>query len=128
MIELVELVKALSHENRLRILNLLRKQTLCVCELRNILDLNQSNASRHLNKLKQVGLINYEKKAQWIYYRLNSEMIADYSFIESLLERELDGIEPFRTDIERLNLYNQSKVDCENLDEATICVWQLKNR
>ena len=120
MIELVELVKALSHENRLRILNLLRKQTLCVCELRNILDLSQSNASRHLNKLKQSGLINYEKKAQWIYYRLNSEMIEDYSFIESLLEQELDGIEPFRIDIERLNLYNESKVDCENLDEATI--------
>ena len=41
-----ETLKALADTNRLRILNLLHEETLCVCDLEAILELNQSNLSR----------------------------------------------------------------------------------
>ena len=49
-----ETLKALADPNRLRVLNLLGDRTLCVCDLEEVLGLNQSNLSRHLAKLKAV--------------------------------------------------------------------------
>jgi ArsR family transcriptional regulator, arsenate/arsenite/antimonite-responsive transcriptional repressor len=66
--DVAELMKALADPNRLRILNLLHERTLCVCDLEAILDLNQSNLSRHLAKLRQAGLVKPQKKALFTYY------------------------------------------------------------
>jgi len=68
---MVNIFKALGDENRLRIMSIIVKRKVCVCELENTLDLSQSNVSRHLNKLKLSGLIKSTKKAQWIYYEMN---------------------------------------------------------
>jgi ArsR family transcriptional regulator, arsenate/arsenite/antimonite-responsive transcriptional repressor len=61
-------LKALADPNRLRILNLLDNRTLCVCDLEEVLDLNQSNLSRHLAKLKAAGLVTAQKKGLFMYY------------------------------------------------------------
>jgi len=66
--DLSETLKALADPNRLRILNLLGNQTLCVCDLEDILKLNQSNLSRHLAKLRQTGLVSGQKKGLFMYY------------------------------------------------------------
>ena len=63
-----EILKALADTNRLRILNLLHDRTLCVCDLEAILELNQSNLSRHLSRLKHAGLVTAQKKALFTYY------------------------------------------------------------
>ncbi len=118
--ELIDFIKALAHENRLRILNLLKEKDLCVCELRNIMNINQSNASRHLAKLKQVDLIEYDKEGQWVYYKINKKQIEEYSFIKKLLEEELDKEEKYNKDIERLRLYQQSEINCDKLDDSDI--------
>lgn len=68
IMEVSEILKALADPNRLRILNLLHEQTLCVCDLEAILDLNQSNLSRHLSRLKQAGVVTAQKKALFTYY------------------------------------------------------------
>jgi len=68
LMDLSETLKALADPNRLRILNLLGNQTLCVCDLEDILKLNQSNLSRHLAKLKQTGLVQGQKKGLFMYY------------------------------------------------------------
>ena len=70
MQNLVELFKALSDETRLRILNLLYEQELCVCDVMEVLGISQSKASRHLIALKRVGLANDRREAQWMYYSL----------------------------------------------------------
>jgi ArsR family transcriptional regulator, arsenate/arsenite/antimonite-responsive transcriptional repressor len=66
--DISDVLKALADPNRLRILNLLHDQTLCVCDLENILNLNQSNLSRHLARLRHAGLVAAEKKALFTYY------------------------------------------------------------
>ncbi len=113
--ELLNIIKALAHENRLRILNLIKQQDLCVCEIEHILEINQSNASRHLNKLKQADLIYGEKKAQWIYYHINKNMIEKNLFLQQLLKVELPRLELCRRDNCRLNDYQKSGISCKEL-------------
>ena len=84
--DLLKVLKALAHLNRIRIINLLNYKELCVCELENILELNQSNVSRHLSKLKETNLIMGEKKAQWIYYRINEKVLNEHKFLKKLIE------------------------------------------
>ncbi len=71
LMEASEILKALADTNRLRILNLLHEKTLCVCDLEAILQLNQSNLSRHLSKLKQAGIVHAQKRALYTYYSRN---------------------------------------------------------
>jgi ArsR family transcriptional regulator len=72
--DIVYIFKALADENIIRILNLLRNGELCGCDIEAVLGIKQSNASRHLNKLKIAGIIHPEKMSQWIYYRLNDKI------------------------------------------------------
>lgn len=68
---LARLHKALSDPSRLRILNLLLALgELCVCDVESALGFTQSKASRHLNILKQAGLVADRRDAIWSYYRV----------------------------------------------------------
>ena len=62
------MLKAISDPNRIRILNLLHERSLCVCDLEDILKLNQSNLSRHLGTLRNAGIVAAEKKALFTFY------------------------------------------------------------
>jgi|26BtaG_2_1085354.scaffolds.fasta_scaffold01339_5 ArsR family transcriptional regulator len=71
----VPFFKALSDPTRLKLVLLLRQhETLCVCDLTEILDQPQPTVSRHLNHLKRVGILSSERKGTWIWYRLDSAM------------------------------------------------------
>jgi len=59
MENLVDVLKALSDETRLRILNLLYEQELCVCDVMETLQISQAKASRHLIYLKNAHIRFY---------------------------------------------------------------------
>lgn len=64
--------KALGEENRLAILLMIQQQTeLCVCELTTALDAPQPKVSRHLAQLRELALLDDERRGQWVYYRLH---------------------------------------------------------
>jgi len=113
--DLTKTLKALSHINRIRILNLLNQQELCVCELENVMDLNQSNVSRHLSKLKEADLIIGEKKAQWIYYKINEKLFNKHIFLKNLVDKELNDLLECKNDLDKLNKYQKSGLSCEDL-------------
>ncbi|MFN3972515.1 MAG: ArsR/SmtB family transcription factor [Gemmobacter sp.] len=46
----------------------------CVCELMKRLDATQSRMSRHMQTLKQSGLVTDRRDAQWVRYRLNPDL------------------------------------------------------
>lgn len=71
--ELEKIFKALSDKNRIRILKMLQKKSLCVCEIREVLKLAVSTVSKHLSILREAGLINDWKEGKWINYRLNPQ-------------------------------------------------------
>jgi len=66
-----KIFKALSDPQRLRIVKMLEKKPLCVCEITSILNLATSTVSRHLYLLGEADLIVDEKKGKWVNYRLN---------------------------------------------------------
>lgn len=113
--EFIKLIKILGDETRIRILNILRKQELCVCEIEHILGLTQSNASRHLNKLSLLGVIKSEKKAQWVYYSLNKMLLEEHKFLRLILDEEMDKDEKLREDIRKYVEYKNSGMGCSDL-------------
>jgi ArsR family transcriptional regulator len=66
----VELFKAFADPVRLRLLNLLSGDEVCVCHLHEALDLPQSTVSRHLAYLRRRGLVVGRKEGLWVHYRL----------------------------------------------------------
>lgn len=68
--KVVQVYKCLCDELRLRILNLLKDGPLCVCHLVEILDCDQVKMSKQLRYMKELGMVEGERQAQWIVYRL----------------------------------------------------------
>lgn len=62
--------KGLADLTRLRMLNLLLQGELCGCDIEYVLDLSQSNVSRHLSYLKRAGLVNDRRHGYRVFYEL----------------------------------------------------------
>ncbi|MEA5571464.1 metalloregulator ArsR/SmtB family transcription factor [Calothrix sp. UHCC 0171] len=83
---------ALSDPLRIRVLELLRQQEQCVCDLCSALDVTQSKLSFHLKILKEAGFVDSRHQGRWIYYSLNqaqftiiAEYLTDFSRIRDIL-------------------------------------------
>lgn len=110
-LDIVNVLKALSDETRLRILNILCDQELCVCDIKESLNVLQTKASRHLSYLKKAGLISSRKKAQWVYYSLARSV--DTEFVNELITKTLRGSEPYDSDLLNLAEWLKKKnIDC----------------
>jgi DNA-binding transcriptional ArsR family regulator len=68
--ELVRIHKALAHPVRLRILAMLRRGPLCVCQMTAVLQLAASTVSAHLSDLRRCDLVVERKDGKWVEYRL----------------------------------------------------------
>jgi ArsR family transcriptional regulator, arsenate/arsenite/antimonite-responsive transcriptional repressor len=68
--------QALSEPLRLQVIELLRHQELCVCDLCDKLGVTQSKLSFHLKNLKEAGLVRSYQEGRWIYYSLNLPQLA----------------------------------------------------
>ena len=107
MNELLSMFKALSDETRLRIIKLLEKGELCVCDITAALDMVQPKVSFHLNTLKGAGLIKDRKAGRWIHYSLeNSDMRKRF-----LLLTVMEGIsaDAVQKDLKRLEAFLDGK-------------------
>ncbi|HLO12144.1 MAG TPA: metalloregulator ArsR/SmtB family transcription factor [Pseudoneobacillus sp.] len=68
--------KALADQKRLHILNLLCKQeSVCVCDLCDMIGMPQSKLSYHLKILLDANLIIKETQGTWSYYKINTDEI-----------------------------------------------------
>ena len=79
------LFKALADQTRLRILALLARGEICVCDIHETLRIPQPRASRHLAYLRKAGLVCDRKDGLWVHYRLAS-------LDDPLLKTLLDGV------------------------------------
>jgi len=92
MKDIVKIFKALSDPTRLRIVLLLRRRELCVCELMFVLRMEQSRVSHHMRVLRDAGIAEDLREGRWIIYRVSEAA-------QPLLEGLLTG--GFRDRIER---------------------------
>lgn len=67
--------KCLADETRVRMALLIaREGELCVCELIAALEENQPKISRHLALLRNCGILEDRRQAQWVHYRLHRHL------------------------------------------------------
>ncbi len=83
---------ALSEPIRIQTIELLRTRELCVCDLCELQNLNQSKLSFHLKVLKSAELVHTRQEGRWIYYRLNPAQFA-------VLEQYLTGYRHLSTSL-----------------------------
>ena len=62
-------------QNRIKIMLLLSKHEMCVCELEYALGLPQPTVSHHLGLLEQAGLLERSKKARWVFYKVRQSPV-----------------------------------------------------
>ena len=72
-----KLVGAVGDSNRMKILLLLSKREMCVCELESALGLPQPTVSHHLGLLEQAGLLRRSKKGRFVFYEVQDSPVLD---------------------------------------------------
>jgi ArsR family transcriptional regulator len=80
-LRMAEVAKALGDPIRLQVVDVLRKHAgkVCVYELVPLFDVNQSTLSHHLRKLRNAGIVDYEKRGLWAYYYVRPEALDELS-------------------------------------------------
>jgi DNA-binding transcriptional ArsR family regulator len=71
----VETCRALGDPVRWRIVRLVARDALCVCELADILGMPQSSVSSHVQVIRRAGLLESEKREKWTYFRVQAEFL-----------------------------------------------------
>jgi ArsR family transcriptional regulator len=104
---LTTVFKALSDETRVRIIKLLEKGELCVCDITAALDIVQPKVSFHLGVLWEAGLIQDRKQGKWIHYWLNETDLFKRMLMVSVCEKAESPV--IAEDRKRLERFLRSK-------------------
>ncbi|MEY3418185.1 MAG: hypothetical protein RL711_105 [Bacteroidota bacterium] len=84
-----QVFKAMSDESRIRIMNLLlHNKELCGTDIELILDFTQTKTSRHMNNLKNAGLVRLRKEDMWTFYYIKEEVLDVVEQIFKYLEKD----------------------------------------
>lgn len=84
--ERARVMKAMAHPSRLKVIDELSRGERCVCDLQELIGHDMSTVSKHLNVLRQAGIIENERRGKQIYYRLKVPCILNFFHcIESVI-------------------------------------------
>lgn len=90
--EQAKIIKALAHSSRLMIVEELNKGKRCVSELTELVGADTSTVSKHLNVLKNAGLVFTEKRGTTVFYNLRMPCLMDFlRCVESVMESNALG-------------------------------------
>jgi len=81
--DFLKVMKALSDPNRVKIIKMLQYKMMCVCEMREALQISQPAVSKHLKLLEDAGLVSFHKDGLWVNYHLTDGSGSPY--VASLL-------------------------------------------
>ena len=73
------IIKALAHPTRLFIMDELSRGERCVCELTDMIGVEMPTVSRHLSQLKNVGILEDEKRGSQVFYRLRVGRVRNFA-------------------------------------------------
>jgi ArsR family transcriptional regulator len=101
-VDLETLLRALADRTRLRLLNLLRDQEICVCFLVEALRTSQPKISRHLANLRNSGLVSARREGLWMHYHIvPPETPAERKVLQQVLA-SLESDPQMQKDFERM--------------------------
>ncbi len=99
-----DLLDVLADESRRRMLVLLDRHDLCVCELVNALGLPQPTVSRHLMVMRDAGVVEQWKEGRFSFYRIDPKLPAWARQVLDALREGSAREAPYRQDRRRLTL------------------------
>ncbi|MBN1524953.1 MAG: winged helix-turn-helix transcriptional regulator [Spirochaetales bacterium] len=86
-----KILKALAHPSRMFIVEKIKSKAFCVCELAEMIGIDQSTTSKHLSILKNSGIIEDRKEGTTVYYSLRCQCIMDFiGCIENVIMMNLE--------------------------------------
>ncbi|OGC88982.1 MAG: hypothetical protein A2142_03570 [candidate division Zixibacteria bacterium RBG_16_48_11] len=111
----VDIFKALADLTRLRILKLLTRGEMCVCQIEHSLGISQTLASRHLSLLRMAGLVKSRRDGQWMYYsfsqpRTEFEKNILMSIKASLMNTEISRIDTIKCRQAQLKYFPKKRI------------------
>jgi len=98
-----QLFRALADPTRLRLLNLMAGQEVCVCYFTEVIGAPQPKISRHLAYLRKAGIVAARREGKWMHYRLATP---SGPHVASILKSVLDALKQdkaLQRDRQRLN-------------------------
>ena len=103
MEKLTGILKALSDETRLRILNLLFERDCCVCEIMQVLTISQPRISHHLGTMSNAGLLKMKQQGRFSVYAIDWERFdsCEADMLKAI-RRGLEGNTLAREDLRKL--------------------------
>ena len=112
MKDLDAVFKALADTNRVRILKLLGKRRMCVCELAFVLGVSQPAVSKQLKKLVGAGLVGSEQDGFWTNYFVSPQSLYAKKLL-ALLSWWLDDERMIIDDLRKAGKANRKKLCCK---------------
>ena len=106
MRECVRLMKLLSDPTRLRILMIITKKEMCVCQIMGVLGISQPLVSRNLTLLNGAGFLEERREGKLVFYSLKKRLPASYEKMVGLLKDTLKSDKILSDDLKSLK-------DCE---------------
>lgn len=104
-VPLERLFRALADPTRLRLLNLMSSQEVCVCYFTEVIGAPQPKISRHLAYLRRAGIVAARREGKWMHYRLATPKDSHAAAI-------------LKSAIAVLKKNKQMQLDCERLTRA----------
>ncbi len=81
--------KVLSVDTRVRMIELLKRRSLCVNALAHALDITPAAVSQHLRVLRDADIVIPDKQGYFVHYRINEKTLAEWNeATKSLWEME----------------------------------------
>jgi ArsR family transcriptional regulator len=115
MRDTVRIFKALSDSTRLRIMMLLLKRELCVCELSFILKMEQSRISHQLRILRDADLVEDIRDKQWIIYRIPDSVRKNQGFFfKEFIKERLKNSKDIKDDLKNLEICLEEEIKKRN--------------
>lgn len=94
MKNIVNFFRAMGEDTRVKIMLMLLKEEMCICELMEELKLSQSAVSHHVKILKQAELINDRRNGKWTFYSINKQGFEGH--FRSLEEKFVEPVKKYQ--------------------------------
>ena len=109
---MVDVFKLLSDQSRLRILLMLVRKELCVCQIMGVLGMAQPLVSRNLILLLKAGFLDARREGKMMFYRVKKELPPPLEDLVAIVKNELLDNSLFKDDL-------QSLKDCTEYQKKT---------
>jgi len=100
-----QIFRALADPTRLRLINLMSEQEICVCYFIEVIEAPQPKISRHLAYLRRAGIVAARREGKWMHYRLTTPQNPHAAAI-------------LKSTIAALKSDKHMKRDCQRFDRA----------